>query len=294
MKKINLKKWACAAIVAAGMLTITHVQAEAAGLADPIIVKQGQTLSHLAAQYGTSVQDWKQVNHLSSDLIYAGQKLHIVFPYHVNQGDQLAYIANRYETTVAEIQAINGMQSDRLIAGSTIIIPAGTNGYYKAATPSVPVQSAQDAIPAEQVQEQPPIKQPVVPARVAPTPVVQPVAAVKPAVPTIAGKEYSKALNMTASAYGPGNIMWQWGGKTFTGTQVREGVIAVDPKVIPLGSKVYVTGYKSPLLPAGGFVATAEDTGGAIKGNRIDIYIDGTQSQLKQFGMQGVKLYLLK
>ncbi|HEU4964985.1 MAG TPA: LysM peptidoglycan-binding domain-containing protein [Bacilli bacterium] len=113
-------------------------------------------------------------------------------------------------------------------------------------------------------------------------------------VPTVAGLAYAKEVNMTASAYGPGNVMWQWGGLTYTGTKIREGVIAVDPSVIPLGSKVYVTGYNSPLLPAGGFVATAEDTGGAIKGNRIDIYIDGTQAQLREFGMQDVKLYLLK
>lgn len=118
--------------------------------------------------------------------------------------------------------------------------------------------------------------------------------ATKPAVPTIGGLEYTKTLNVTASAYGPGNIMWQWGGHTFSGTKVREGVIAVDPSVIPLGTKVYITGYNTPLLPAGGFVAVAEDTGGLIKGNRIDIYIDGTQAQLLQFGMQDVKLYVLK
>ena len=41
-------------------------------------------------------------------------------------------------------------------------------------------------------------------------------------------------------------------------------VIAVDPSIIPLGSKVYVEGY--------GY-ATAEDTGGAIKGNRIDVFV---------------------
>ncbi len=42
-------------------------------------------------------------------------------------------------------------------------------------------------------------------------------------------------------------------------------MIAVDPKVIPLGSKVWVEGYGE---------AIAGDTGGAIKGNRIDILLD--------------------
>lgn len=114
-----------------------------------------------------------------------------------------------------------------------------------------------------------------------------------PALPTVAGMPYSKVLTAHASAYGPGNINWQWGGRTRTGTQVREGVIAVDPSVIPLGTKVFITGYSTPLLPAGGFIATAEDTGGAIKGSRIDIYINGTQTQLRQFGKQAVQVYLL-
>lgn len=50
-----------------------------------------------------------------------------------------------------------------------------------------------------------------------------------------------------------------------------ERVIAVDPSVIPLGSKVYIEGY--------GY-AKAEDTGGAIKGNRIDIYMQHEKDAL--------------
>ncbi len=56
-----------------------------------------------------------------------------------------------------------------------------------------------------------------------------------------------------------------YGANTATGTQCVEGrTIAVDPSVIPLGSKVYIEGF-------GDFIA--EDTGGAIKGNKIDIYL---------------------
>ena len=51
-------------------------------------------------------------------------------------------------------------------------------------------------------------------------------------------------------------------GRTATGRKAEFGVIAVDPRVIPLNSLVYVEGY--------GF-AVAADTGGAIKGNRIDV-----------------------
>lgn len=55
------------------------------------------------------------------------------------------------------------------------------------------------------------------------------------------------------------------GGPTYSGVMPQEGrTIAVDPRVIPLGSRVYIDGY-------GEFIA--EDTGSSIKGNRIDIYM---------------------
>ena len=74
------------------------------------------------------------------------------------------------------------------------------------------------------------------------------------------------------------------GGRTATGTQARVGAIAVDPSVIPLGSSVYVEGY--------GF-ATAEDTGGAIKGNKVDLYMD-TESQCRSWGIRTVKVYIIQ
>ena len=53
---------------------------------------------------------------------------------------------------------------------------------------------------------------------------------------------------------------------TYLGTQARYGVIATDPKVIPLGSKVYIPYFDKVFI--------AEDTGSAIKGNKIDIYVN--------------------
>lgn len=61
-------------------------------------------------------------------------------------------------------------------------------------------------------------------------------------------------------------------------------MIAVDPKVIPLGTKVWVEGY--------GY-AVAGDTGGAIKGNKIDVFIP-TQSQALKWGRKNVKIKILK
>lgn len=73
-------------------------------------------------------------------------------------------------------------------------------------------------------------------------------------------------------------------GMTATGTKATAGrTIAVDPKVIPLGSKVVINGFEY----------TAEDTGGAIKGNRIDILFPTHQDALN-FGVQYAEVAIVK
>ena len=89
---------------------------------------------------------------------------------------------------------------------------------------------------------------------------------------------------MEATAYTP-DLNGYGTGYTATGVKAAEGQIAVDPRVIPLGSKVYVEGY--------GY-AVATDTGGAIRGNRIDVVIEG-MDRAYQFGRRhGVKVYVLE
>ena len=108
------------------------------------------------------------------------------------------------------------------------------------------------------------------------------------------GKQFSpkKVLNnVKLTAYGagpastgksPGHPLY---GITATGTRVQEGrTIAVDPKVIPLGSWVYIEGY--------GF-RRAEDTGSAIKNNIIDIYFEDDK-KAAAFGVKrSPKVYVL-
>lgn len=98
-----------------------------------------------------------------------------------------------------------------------------------------------------------------------------------------------QVLDIKATAYAPGpHDNDQWGNKTFLGTQVRPGIIVVDPNVIPLGSNVlikYPDGTKE--------YAVAEDTGGAIKGNRIDI-AKWSVKEAQNFGIKRVKVYVLK
>lgn len=103
-----------------------------------------------------------------------------------------------------------------------------------------------------------------------------------------APQNYEKVVNVKATAYAPGAAdNDQWGDKTHLGTQVRPGVIAVDPRIIPLGSRVFIQ------YPDGhGEYAVAEDTGGAIKGNRIDV-AKWTRTQAKDFGIKSAKVFVL-
>lgn len=76
---------------------------------------------------------------------------------------------------------------------------------------------------------------------------------------------YSDKYRMFATSY-DGNCQG-CGGKTFSGTKVIKGVCAVDPKVIPLGSWLYVEGYGT---------CKAEDIGAAVKGLKIDLGFEDT------------------
>ena len=100
---------------------------------------------------------------------------------------------------------------------------------------------------------------------------------------------YTKVLNVTATAYAPGpHDNGKWGNMTHIGTTVRPGIIAVDPKVIPLGARLYIQ-----YADGHGAYVTAEDTGGAIKGNKIDIAMP-TVADAYEFGIQKVKVYILE
>jgi uncharacterized protein YabE (DUF348 family) len=77
--------------------------------------------------------------------------------------------------------------------------------------------------------------------------------------------------------------------RTATGTKCRRdpngySTVAVDPRVIPLGTKLYIEGY--------GY-AIAEDTGGAIKGNKVDVYFN-TYTEMMNWGRRKINVYIVK
>ena len=94
----------------------------------------------------------------------------------------------------------------------------------------------------------------------------------------IAGLKYKKSLSMQATGY------THTGNPTATGAMPRRGTVAVDPRVIPLGTQLYIPGYGR---------AVAQDTGGAVKGNIIDLFFE-TRQEAVQWGRRNVTVYILE
>jgi len=98
-------------------------------------------------------------------------------------------------------------------------------------------------------------------------------------------KEYKssgRTIDSDVSAYYAKNDRMQGGFTTARGNPVGRGRVAVDPKVIKLGSKMFIPGY--------GW-ATADDTGGAIKGNRVDLGYGANEGKIaRDYGHQDQKV----
>jgi uncharacterized protein YabE (DUF348 family) len=99
-------------------------------------------------------------------------------------------------------------------------------------------------------------------------------------------KEYKEIKRMEVTAYYPGELSTgEWAdGYTFTGLMAGKGIVAVDPTVIPLGTKLYIPGYGEGI---------AADIGGAIKGNIIDVCFDTYQEAI-HWGRQVLDIYILE
>ena len=92
---------------------------------------------------------------------------------------------------------------------------------------------------------------------------------------------YRKIWTMEASAYSPQDP--GVGRMTSTGRVLRKGIVATDPYIIPMGTKLYIMGYGE---------AVAADVGSAIKGNRIDLAFMSRREAL-EWGRRRVTVYIL-
>lgn len=109
-------------------------------------------------------------------------------------------------------------------------------------------------------------------------------------IPASRPTNYSRVETFTATAYdasyednGP------WAGVTSTGMPMGYGVIAVDPTVIPYGTKMYIESADGKYIYG---YAIAGDCGGAIKGKRVDLFY-WSKAQCNEFGRRAVNIYFL-
>ena len=98
---------------------------------------------------------------------------------------------------------------------------------------------------------------------------------------------YTRTMQVVATGYHKSNAGCDdW---TSTGTWARVGAIAVDPRMIPYGTRMFIVSNDGAYVYG---LATAEDCGGAIKGNRVDLYFDSNYDCF-QFGIRDCTIYIL-
>ncbi|MFD0828811.1 LysM peptidoglycan-binding domain-containing protein [Neobacillus sp. M.A.Huq-85] len=268
-------------LIAVAVLSVT-VSANVS--AATITVQKGDTLWDLSRVHNTSVENIQNWNHLTTDLIYPGDKLTIAEEKHytVKQGDTLWDIAMNYHTSVSLIKEWNYLNTDLIHPGLNLLIYDGLNTNNTAVTEktmNLALQESKENAPVFKTQSTQKESAPAV--KAAPEPKESAPEVKAEAKSDSSSKEITvKATAYTASCEGCSGI-------TATGMNIKanpnQKVIAVDPTVIPLGSKVYVEGYGE---------AIAGDTGGAIKGNRIDVFIPSEHDAIN-FGVKHLKVTIL-
>ncbi|MGX1376454.1 3D (Asp-Asp-Asp) domain-containing protein [Priestia megaterium] len=306
------------------ILSAGFVGAASASTSGTYHVEKGDTLWKVAQKHSVSVDELKDANNLTSNIIYPNQELNVAtikeMTHKVQQGNTLWSISQQYGVTVDQIKEWNGLKSDLIYPGEQLKIQS-PNGQAQQSSPSV-AQAAPEAqqaqAPAEQTQEeqqqaqaeqaqkeqqqaqaeqaqkeqqqaqaeQAQKEQQQAQAEQAQKEQQQAQAQQQQQQPAESSQQASgKSMTVEATAYTANCAGCS--GTTATGVDLKanpnQKVIAVDPSVIPLGSKVYVEGYGE---------AVAADTGGAIKGNRIDVFVPA-EGDAQQFGRKSVKITVM-
>lgn len=242
-------------------------------------VHKGDTLWDIAIDHHTNVEELMDINGLNSTMIYPKQVLKLneneTAYYEVHKGDTLSSIskAKGDGVTVANLKARNDLPSDLIITGQQLIVN-GVESAQKEITKQVEQTANTDADVSN--------SEPVVETK-ADEEVSQPEEKEEPEKKQ--AKVEGRTLSVEATAYTA--YCTGCSGTTATGVNLAENpnakVVAVDPNVIPLGTKVYVEGY--------GY-AVAADTGGAINGNKIDVHVS-SKAQAESWGRRTVEVTIV-
>src|SRR5690625_211042 len=241
-------------------------------------VKQGDSLWNIANDNNTTIDELVDINGLNTTVIQAKQSIIINEEteevYVVEQGDTLSSIAKEFDLSVKDIKKRNNLSSDLIVVGQeldmnganvTEAAPANDNKQAQSET----AEPATTEVSNENTEESTPVKKEI---KEKPKSEQTSKETTKQANQT-EGSPEGKTISVTSTAYTA--ECDGCSGVTSTGVDLNANpdakVIAVDPNVIPLGSKVYVEGY--------GY-ATAVDTGGAINGNKIDVHISSKDKAL--------------
>jgi 3D (Asp-Asp-Asp) domain-containing protein len=216
-----------------------------------VTVKEGDTLSELSSLHNTSVTEIKKLNQLTSDVIKPGEVLELEQKkvYTVKQGDTIWNIAKDHQVSVKQMKKWNKLNSNIIRPGKKLLI------YDDISKETLTIKPSSTTV------------------KKVSTPKVQ------------TPKKSTKVITVKATAYTASCKGCT--GITKTGFNLKANpnkkIIAVDPTVIPLGTKVHVEGYGK---------AIAADIGGAIKGNRIDVFIP-TKKAAINFGVKRLKVTIL-
>lgn len=251
------------------LFVVGLTEGEASAASSTHKVKNGDTLWDIAEKNNVSVEDLFTWNELHSALIFPDQEIKIGSKneiYIVKKGDTLSEIAEAHEVALSDLMGWNAISGHLIFPGEELTIGGAPKTVQQTKQPENKASA-----PATQKKKQQAVSGP--PAKSAP---------VTNQVPTA---EEGREMTVTATAYTA--YCAGCSGTTYTGINLRanpnQKVIAVDPSVIPLGSRVWVEGYGE---------AIAGDIGGAIKGNIIDVFLENKQDAYN-WGRRTVKIKIL-
>jgi 3D (Asp-Asp-Asp) domain-containing protein len=224
-------------------------------------VEKGETLWSISREEKTSIKNIMEINDLKTSLIKVDQKLYLsskkvtekkkLQTHIVKKGETLSGIASKYKITLKELKSWNKLSRDTIFPGQQLKLTTINSTIAKTKVKNV----SKEKVTTKK---------------------------------TNSKKENKFRKEITAKSTAYTATCKGCSGITATGINLIKNpnlkVISVDPKVIPLGSKVWVEGYGD---------AIAGDTGGRMKGNKIDVFIPNKQRAIN-WGNKTVKVKIYK